>query len=138
MEKKVSIEPGAWCEAVHQLLDKAMHSDPTNTAEVLRQDIEKGTAALFLVKHERYMVAAYVLRVEHCEAGLEGVIVAGAGKLQGANLLDTVMPHIEYQLRECQSIRIHTGRRGMVKKLLARGYRATEVVLRKANTHGLQ
>lgn len=47
------------------------------------------------------------------------------------DLVAAVMPLIELQCREADSIRVTTRRRGMVKKLQRLGYRSDAVLMRK-------
>ena len=98
--------------------------------EVKRQ-VECGAALLFDGRRAGKRICAFVLRIDELAAGPQGVIVAAAGDGEGVNLTDSVLPVIERMFIGCTSVRIHTARRGLAKKLLQRGYAFEEIVLTK-------
>jgi|GEM_PF-6492087 len=118
------VEPGReWCAEVDALMHKAcLHASPGE----MRAQWEAG-AALFLVKRGGTMIGAYLLRVD----GDEGVILAGAGDGGGIDLVGVVVPIMEQQFVGVRSIRVHTSRPGMLRRLVAQGYEAREMVLAK-------
>jgi len=93
----------------------------------IRAQVQAGAAVLFHVEQSGgEMVAAVVLRVDD----LEGVIVSAAG-VPGFDLTRDVLPAMERRFEGVESIRIHTGRPGLCRKLTRQGYEAAEIVMRK-------
>lgn len=90
---------------------------------------------LFGVVDGGSQVGAFALRYQGWPGGSEAVVVAGAGRWRGGSLLATVLPHIE-ATAGADFVRIHTGRPGLIKKLIQQGYEVSEVVLRKRVNHG--
>lgn len=101
------------------------------TIAELREQVEQG-AALFGVYQGETQIGAFILRIDHSAEGDEGVIVAGAGQLHGFDFLDGLLPHMEKLFHGVRSIRVHTARPSMARKLAALGYTAAEMVFRKA------
>lgn len=125
--KKLSIEPGAWGPEAERLLPLALQYATINE---LREQVENG-ASLFYVKQAGAVVAAFVLRVDHTAEGSEGVIVAAAGHLKGGDLMASCMPAIESLFTGCRSIRFHTAKPAVARKMAMLGYRAAEIVCTK-------
>lgn len=130
-QKEVTIRAQAWSEAAGNMLESAMKSDPLAGVAALENMVKSGEALLFGVFADCYMVAAYVLRVDHKPNGDEGVIVAAAGKLKGFSLVTSLLSHVEQQFKGCASVRVHTARPGIVKQLRQAGYMPTEIILSK-------
>ena len=67
-------------------------------------------------------------------AARELVIVAAAGRIPGVDLTRHVLPAIEDLARSlgCQSVRLHTMRKGLIRKTVRHGYMLSEIVMRKA------
>lgn len=99
-----------------------LHASPGE----LRAQFEAG-AALFFARCGLELVGAYLLRVD----GREGVILAAAGDGRGVDLVGLFLPVIEQQFVGVDSIRVHTSRPGMVRRLQAAGYEPREIVLSK-------
>lgn len=131
-DKTLTIEPGAWNEEVGELLAAAA---PRGSLADIRAQVEAGQAKLYLVKHDGAPVGAFVLRVDHAHGGDEGVIVAGAGRLPGTDLIETCIPHIETLFQGCARIRYHTGKPALARKLMRQGYAPREIVSTKELKH---
>lgn len=125
----LTVSPAAWNEAAAALLLRAVDSKSAHLAD-LRDTVESAGATLFHVLSGNRIVGAVVLRVDRFASGAQGVIVAAAGRLPGVRLAD-LLPHFEARMPGVDSIRIHTSRRGMVRRLLRSGYSISETVLVK-------
>ena len=125
----LQIDPAPWSQAMADLLAPCV----TNAAALVAigRQVVNGVATGFLVSAGGRHVAAFVLRVD----GDEGVIVAGAGRMNGVKLLQTLMPSIEARFSGCRSIRFHTARPGMTRVMARLGYRGAEVVMQKDLNH---
>jgi hypothetical protein len=129
-EKSLTIEPTTWGDDVEALIRSAFPHPSDHkraTLDAMRIEVQRGEAKAFLVKHEARAVLVFVLKVE----GTEGVILLGAGSMEGVDLTATIMPHIESLFIGCTSVRVHTERAGLTKKLACMGYQAREIVLSK-------
>ncbi len=129
-EKSLTIAPTQWGEGVQALIDSAFaHLCDRRKIEIdsMRDQVERGEAKAFLVSDETKPVMVFILKVE----GTEGVVLLAAGGLDGVDLTATIMPHIESLFIGCTSVRIHTQRAGLTKKLACMGYQAREIVLSK-------
>lgn len=123
----LSIEPGQWGPEAERLLPLALQHATVNE---IRAQVENG-AALFYVKQAGQTVAAFVLRVDHTADGSEGVIVAAAGHLKGGDLMASCMPAIQSLFIGCRSIRFHTARPAVARKMAMLGYVPAEIVCTK-------
>lgn len=129
----LSIHKIGWTDTVAAMLAPSLVHEPGITVATLERLTENDNAQLFGVFHDADLVAAYILRIEQLERGMEGVIVAAGGRLPGYSLIRSILPTIEKQLEKCDWIRIHTARNGMVRELSHAGYRQREVVMAKDN-----
>lgn len=127
-DKEICIAAGAWGEDVEPWLAQAL---ATATLQDLRSQVQAG-AALFRVLHKGQTVGAFLLRVDKTEQGPQGVIVAAAAELQGVDMIATVMPVIESKFQGVGSIRYHTQKPALVRKMARLGYMAQEVICVKA------
>lgn len=129
-EIALTLSPVQWSEEIADHLDRAKGFA---TRDDLKKQAVDGAASCFAIQHEGRTVGAYMLRIDRPASGPEGVIVAAAGHLDGVQLMDTVLPHIERQLVDagCLTIRAHTSRPGIARKLGLRGYGMAEIVLFK-------
>lgn len=126
---QVQINPAEWSEEAGAVLAPAI---PYGSVSDLEMQIKHEGAKLFEVIAENAgRVGFYVLRIDKNASGFEGVIVAGAGSLRGVDLVELVVPAMEKQFMGCASVRVHTARPGLAKKLAGMGYGAGEIVLRK-------
>lgn len=125
----------AWSDTAAAILAPVCADDPAGIADVKRQ-VKTGCASLFKVETPDRLVGFYVVRIDQLSAGDELVIIAAAGRLPGVDLIAVMLPTFEAQavMSDCKSVRIHTNRRGMVKKIARRGYGFSEWVFRKELT----
>jgi hypothetical protein len=123
-QKKLTITMGEWCERTAELIGQALQHA---TTEQIKQQLDHG-AKLFHIMHQGEIVGAFVLRIDN---GTEGVIVAGTAKLQGVDMLAVVMPEIEKRFVGCHTVRYHTARPALAKRLLKMGYAPREIVCMK-------
>lgn len=126
-EATLTIEAAQWSDTAAQLLAEAHHG--TGLADVQAQ-VSGGTARLFLLAEEpgAQPIGAFVLRIDQTSAGPQGVIVSAAGHRQGIDLIDTVLPAIEGMFSGVHSIRYHTRKPALARRLAARGYAPSEIV----------
>lgn len=127
-QKALTVTPGNWTDAADEYIGRALVD--ASPAEV-RAQVEAG-ARLFYVYAADELIGCYVLRVDRTATGCEGVVVAGGGDHCGVDLVAVLLPVMESQFSGVDSLRVHTSRPGMVRHLLRAGYRATELVFRKA------
>lgn len=127
-QEKLTIAPSAWGPDANRLIGEALtHA----TVDDIRHQVEHQGARLFFVEHSGKRVGAFVLRVDETPSGAEGVIVAGAGHLDGVDMMGTCMPHIEALFLNCTAIRYHTARPALARRLLGLGYEPVEIVCKK-------
>lgn len=126
-QKELTIKVAPWSPEAAAALALAL---PFADVAELQTQVEHG-AVLYAVEHAGAAVAWYVLRVELGPDSDEGVIVAAAGDLPGVDLTAAVVPVIEKQFIGCKTLRFHTARPGMARKMARLGYAAGEIVLRK-------
>lgn len=122
----LTVEAVAWCDEAAAMLADAV---PFGCVADLAAQAEAG-AVLFRVSEGGRTAAYYLLRVDHNATGAEGVMVAAAGRA-GVDLTRVVLPVAEKQFKGCHSMRIHTARPGLARKLARAGYGNVELVLRK-------
>jgi hypothetical protein len=123
----MNIVAGAWHEKTEDLIGRAL---ATATLDDIKKQVSEG-AQLFEVQHLGETVVAFVLRIDRLTTKNEGVIVVAAGELPGVDLTSSIVPTIEKMFIGCHSIRMHTDRIGLAKKMERLGYVASEIVLRK-------
>lgn len=130
----LTIDRVEWSADLEALLLAAADGD----IDEIRLQVGQG-AQVFDVRREGKRLAAFVLRVDWLTTGPQGVVVVAAGDGEGIDLTRTVLPHIERMFGpEVKSMRIHTKRPGLVRKLVREGYGKPEWVLTKELNHGRQ
>lgn len=126
--QEITVRAVPWSERAAQVLAPSV---PSACLDDLRAQVEAG-AVLFAVESGGETVGFYILRIDTAPSGAEGVLVAAASVNADFDLTAQLLPHIEGQFTGCKSIRIHTARPGLAKKLTTRaGYQSAEIVLRK-------
>lgn len=121
----LTLNPSTWGEESARWLSTATGAD--TLADIAGQ-VQSGAATLFNIHQGEAVVGAFVLRVDNTATGPQGVIVAAAAKLQGVDMLATCLPSIEGMFKGCKSIRYHTNRPALARRMAAQGYRAAEIV----------
>ncbi len=114
-----------WCAVSASWLSQAAGAD---TVADIEAQVVGGGAQLFHIKQGPDTVGAFVLRVEDTSKGPQGVIVAAAAKVQGVDMIASCLPAIEQMFVGCTSIRYHTTRAALARRLAGMGYRAAEIV----------
>lgn len=127
-EQRLTFKLVEWSKRAADLLENAV---PYITVHDLELQVINGASLFEISEDSGLIVGYYVLRIDYGPRGGEGVIVAAAGSIPGVDLVALTLPTIEKQFNGCYSIRIHTARAGLVRKLLHQGYGAAEIVLRK-------
>lgn len=131
-QKALTIEAGPWGPDAVLWLSQALG---TSTIEDLEHQANNG-AALFYIRSGAAVVGAFLLRIDLEPEGPQGVIVAGAARDEGVDILASVMPSIESRFQGVTSIRYHTNRPGLVKALAPLGYAWREIICVKDLRHG--
>jgi len=132
-QTQIAIRPAVWEPDIEALVRIAA----PDAVDDIRMQVDSGAASVFDVAIDGQRAAAFVLRVDHLAAGPQGVIVAAAGDGGGIDLVGVLLPHVEAMFGPVvDSIRVHTARTGMARRLAGQGYRLTELVLEKELNHG--
>lgn len=128
------ISPVAWSDEAARVLKSSTKWFPLATVEDYRLLVERDAdARLCCVEDEAGVLVGFViLKVERFTQGSEGVIIAAAGRLPGADLIELVLPQLERAFTGVASYRVTTARRGLIRKLQKHGWVGTHAVLRKA------
>lgn len=121
----LTFNPSTWGEDSARWLSQATGADTLND---IAGQVQSGGAFLFHIQHGGAVVGAFVVRVDDTATGPQGVIVAAAARLQGVDMLATCLPAIEGMFKGCKSIRYHTNRPALARRMAAQGYRAAEIV----------
>lgn len=120
----LTIEPGPWT-------DEAAHWLQQATGAATLADLQKQAtagAALFYIRHQGETVGAFLLRIDQTASGDEGVIVAAAAQMAGVDMIESCMPAIEQKFIGCKTVRYHTGKPALARKMARRGYMPCEIV----------
>ena len=129
-DEALTIKREGWTEEARALMGWAfphMTEEAERVLNDIRGMVENDTASLFMARMAGVAVLACVLSVE----GRQGVVQVAAGSLPGVDLTTVVLPELEKKFIGCDSVRIHTARAGLAKKLAGQGYAAKEIVLVK-------
>lgn len=125
---------GEWSQDARLWLVQALQFA---TVAEIRHQIDHCGAQLYYIEqyggitNKAHIVGAFVLRVDHGPDGSEGVIVAAAGSIPGHDLIEICLPQIERLFVGCVSIRYHTARAALARRLVSHGYQSGEIVCRK-------
>lgn len=123
----------AWNDEAEKMLAPIFADDPNGGVDSLRDQLAKGNGSLHRVTEGSRLVGYFSVRIDAYAGGDELVVVAGVGDLRGVKLLNVFLPLLETNAKDsgCNSVRIHTSRKGMFKRLSQHGYNFSEWVLRK-------
>lgn len=125
----------SWSDEAAKVLKSSTKWFPLATVEDYRLLLERDPeAALLRVTSADKLVGYVILQVDRYAECSEGVIVAAAGRLPGADLVELVLPALERSFEGVVSYRLTTARRGLIRKLLRRGWLHTHAVMRKVAT----
>lgn len=122
--QELSLVPGEWGADAEFWLAKALASA---TLQDLHKQWQHG-AKLYRVMYGPECVGAYLLRVDQTDNGPQGVIVAAAAELQGVDMIQTCMPAIEARFCGVKSIRFHTAKPAVARKMARMGYGPQELI----------
>lgn len=122
--QQISLVPGEWGVDAEFWLAKALASA---TLQDLHRQWQNG-AKLYRVMHGPECVGAYLLRVDSTPNGPQGVIVAAAAELDGVDMIQTCMPAIEARFCGVRSIRFHTAKPAVARKMARMGYGPQELI----------
>lgn len=131
----MEIRPEPWTDAHDAEILTAFSGNTlrkTDTSGGLKPTTEYLRGGVFCrVYRDGEPVMWYVAIAHAYLDAVEVEVALGYGRAPGCDLVAAVMPLIEWQCREADSIRVTTRRRGMVRKLERLGYRADAVLMRK-------
>lgn len=122
--QKLSLVPGDWEDDAAHWLGRALASA---TLKDLHHQWLHG-AKLYRVMHESACVGAFLLRVDSTVKGPQGVIVAAAAELDGVDMVQTCLPAIEARFCGVRSIRFHTAKPAVARKMARMGYGPKELI----------
>ncbi|GGI16899.1 hypothetical protein GCM10008066_06270 [Oxalicibacterium faecigallinarum] len=128
------IEKADWNPVTEAFIASALS---TASIEDIKLQAQNGAVLFAVIDDSENTVAAFVLRVDTLANFSQGVVVAAGGRAD-IDLTKHVLPAIERMFIDCKSVRIHTARVGLIKKLAGQGYRGGEIVLEKELNHGTQ
>jgi hypothetical protein len=120
----LTLVQGAWGEDAAHWLAQALASA---TLADLHMQWEQG-ASLFRILSAEQLVGAFLLRVDQTSQGPQGVIVAAAAEMAGVDMIASCMPAIEGMFKGVRSIRYHTQKPALARKMARIGYRAQELI----------
>lgn len=131
-EKSLAIRPGRLDDDARAAYAKTLQPGKTDTTGGLYsvEDLLRG-AELFEVCDGDQVIGRYALRVKEWSGGLEGVLVAGVGRLPGVSLGDAFLPVMEQQLAGVDCLMTQTRRKAWAAKLIAHGWTVEGFILRK-------
>lgn len=121
----LTFEAAQWADKSAHWLAQAIGHDSLSD---IREQVTNGGARLFHIYAGAEIVGAFVLRVDTTARGPQGVIVAAAAKVHGVDMIASCLPAIERMFVGCTSIRYHTTRAALARRLAGMGYRAAEIV----------
>ncbi|MBC7367166.1 MAG: hypothetical protein H7343_10220 [Undibacterium sp.] len=109
------------------------HDEPGDFVEFLRGKVVRGEASVCDIETASGVVGFGVYSVSKFGTARELLVIAAIGSRDKTDITAEVMPELETLARanDCASIRFHTMRPGLVKKVTAHGYRVAEMILRK-------
>ena len=130
--KTLTMAVAPWCDEAARLFAGTLRRSPCFTVDDYRREIEENPdARLLRVSHGDALVGYVALRLVRRGGGVEGEIMAAAGRLPGIDLTAAIVPILESMFEGVRAFRVDTARRGLVKKLARMGYSVTHCTLRK-------
>lgn len=128
---RFALSPSLWDASADEWARSIPHDNPGNVAEVVANAVRSGLARLFYVEREGARVGAVVCEFD--AAAGELIVIAAHGR-DREKLTQTYFDLVEDLARKsgCKSVRFHTMRPGLVRRALSAGWRASEIVMRKA------
>jgi len=127
-----------WSPDVAADMARLPECDPTVSPDWFRAQVEAGGLKVLTAENEDgEHVGTLLVRTEAGDLGKEFVIVAAAGGYEGVDLTAAILPTLERLAREggCCTVRVHTMRPGLVRKLGRMGYATSEIVMRRVIAH---
>lgn len=135
MEKKIIAEIVGWSDLAAKDFSKrgvAIDENSIVDAGYYQREVEAGDLLLIRYRMETVHVGHVAIRSEDFDGVRELVIVAGSGALEGVDLVATLVPLLCQFAEEkgAKSVRIHTPRQGLERKLTRIGFKRVETVMR--------
>lgn len=130
--QNLTVQPSEFADA-RSLLERAVLRADTTAGASSIDDMCQGGQVFTVHDSTGRKVAAYVLAArDHAAARVCWVMAAGGG-LDGVDLTGEVLATVEAQARSMRAdqVAITTNRRGLIRKMRARGFVQTGVTLRK-------
>jgi len=129
----MNIRPGIWTPETESLIKSAL---ATATIDDMKAQVKAGAKLFVLTDEDAELMGAFILRVDTLAGRNEGVIVAAGGAVNGVDITAEILPYVEKMFIGCETIRIHTERIGLAKKLFKEGYLVGELILIKELCNG--
>lgn len=129
--------PVAWSQRVHDDMARAAatvdEGELWSLPEFYRARGLEGALHFMGVQIGGQYVGTLAIAAETTQRGRELVIVAAGSDRPDFDLVKTIMPHVEdlAQSWACKSVRFHTLRPGLARKMEGQGYHKAEWVYRK-------
>lgn len=135
MDKKIVAEITGWTElAAKDFAKRGVVIDENSivSEDYYHREVEAGNLLLIRYRTEFEHIGHVALRSEDFDGVRELVIVAGAGALDGVDLIKTLVPLLcQFGCEKgASSVRIHTARPGLERKLSGIGFKRVETVMR--------
>ncbi|MGB4345319.1 MAG: hypothetical protein WBJ21_02865 [Burkholderiaceae bacterium] len=134
-EISIKLEQGSWSDEATIWLGLATKKQ---YLPALRYQVDQHIAMLFYAWVDGEICGAFVLRIDYDGANTEGVIVAASGAVFGVDLIASCLPEIEKKFNGCQSIRYHTNKPAVARKMRNLDYQVDEIICRKMIQNGKQ
>ena len=132
-KKSLTIHPAKWTAETEDFISLALTDA---TLDDIKHQCENGAQLFAVLDEDAETLAAFVLRVDRQACKNVGVVVAAGGAMGGVDLTATMLPFIETMFVGCDSMRIHTARPGLARKLGRMGFSVVELVLQKEIKNG--
>jgi hypothetical protein len=140
-EIEISAQAVGWDETAREALTHPRVSpgdDPIMAAEWYEREVKAGRVNLIRYSDGEGRAVAHVAWFVDPEAaapdgGAEFVISGAVSALPSLDLVSALLPGLEQMARDmgCVSIRFHTQRQGLVKKVASMGWEQSEIVMRR-------
>lgn len=135
MVQKIIAEIVGWSDLAAKDFSKrgvAVDGSSIVSENYYQREVEKGDLLLIRYRTESDHIGHVAVRSEDIDGVRELVIVAGSGALKNVDLVKTLVPLLCQfaQKKGASSVRIHTNRKGLERKLAGIGFEKVETVLR--------
>lgn len=126
------LKPSVWTDEMTEAAKRIPCDAPGDFASLLAAEVREGLSKVATLMVDGQPRGFVVFDIK----GTEFIIHAAFGRADRVCLVREFLPHIEAVARaaDCDTIRFHTARTGLITHALAHGYHLGEVVMRKRLT----